>query len=299
MNNATIKQIKEFLLNFNYKQLYWLLEMGRPIRKADTFFLRNNNFSVLNKPVFFLSTGRTGTMWFAKFFNEDKNSKAFHFAPPDLAIQSKIIYKYKDDIFDEKSDVFELIKEMFLAAREEYFIYSYKTNKRYIETNNHLAFFAPIIAKLIPDAVFIHVYRHPGEFVKSGLRREWYQNDNLSELKLIAPNENKEWDGYSQIKKIAWLWNEINSFIENFKKNIDPERYFEFNFSELNVENVKKLVDFTGLNISDNYINKNIGKKENVQKTGGTLSYSEWNEKDKEELKNICGELAEKYGYKL
>lgn len=299
MNNGILKQIKEFLLNFNYKQLYWLFEMGRPLKKADIFLLRENNFSIMQKPVFFLSTGRSGTMWFAKLLMQDKNSKIYHFAPPDLAIQAKEIFKFKESLFNEDSVEFKLITEMFLVAREEYFINSYKANKRYIETNNHLVSFAPIIAKLIPQAIFIHIYRHPGEYVRSGLRRGWYQYQDLSRRKLIEPLNIPEWDSFSQIQKISWQWNEINQFIENFKNTISPTKYFEYNFNELNLQNTKKMVDFIGLNITENNIKKNLKRKVNVQKSGDISLYKNWDNKDKEDLKNICGELAGKYGFRL
>lgn len=283
----------------NTQQIFWLLEMGYPHKKANVYHLRNSNFTLLNKPVFFLSTGRTGTMWFAKLLKKDKRLKVYHSAMPDLAIQCKKIYTYKEALFNEKSDEFNLISEIFLAAREEYFRYAYKCNKRYVETNNQLIFFAPVIAKLLPSSLFVHLYRHPGEFVRSGLRRGWYNKDELMYKKLIQPSNEKQWENYSKIQKISWLWNETNQFIEDFKKTIDPQRYFNFNFNELTVENVCKLRDFIQVDVSDKSIEKRLDKKANIQKSGEVPKYDNWDYSEKQILKNICLDLSKKYNYKL
>lgn len=283
----------------NNYQIFWLLEMGLPKRKANIYHLRNSDFTLLNKPVFFLSTGRTGTMWFAQLLKKDKRLKVYHSAMPDLAIQCKKIYKYKEALFNEKSDEFSLISEIFLAAREEYFRYAYKCDKRYVETNNQLVFFAPIIAKLLPNSLFVHLYRHPGEFVRSGLRRGWYNKGELMYKKLIQPSNIKQWGNYSNIQKISWLWNETNQFIEDFKKKLPKERYFSFNFNNLSLEKVVELCDFLQVDIPTRYIKRKLIKKENIQKTGAFKPYKNWSEEEKEQLKSFCCTLSSQYGYFL
>lgn len=282
----------EFWKNADKRQWYWLWQMGLPKRKANIYKLRSSNFEALKRPVFFLSTGRTGTKWFAQLLKTDKNLTVFHAGVPDLAIQNKFIYELK-------SKNPEISKEIFLTAREEYFVYAYKTQKQFVETNNQLVFFAPEIAELLPNAVFVHLYRHPVEFVRSGMRRGWYEDNDFTKFKLIKHSNSEVWQNYNRLQKIAWLWAETNLFIENFKQNIEKERFFDFNFNELNTENVEKLANFIGAEIPQRKIEKRLGKKENVQQKGSFKTFSDWTEQEKHQLSEICLPLAEKYGYEL
>jgi hypothetical protein len=147
------------------------------------------------------------------------------------------------------------------------------------------------------------VHRHPGEFVRSAVRRGFYSNDNKEDLKRILPAEGTDtdsvWAGYDQLQKNAWLWNETNSFIEDFKDTIPEEKVITFNFNELTEESVMKLIDFTGAKISNNKIKRALGRRSNIQKLGSFKSYGDWIAEDKAKLIKICGNLAEKYGYKL
>lgn len=289
----------DFIKNADKRQWYWLWEMGFSKRKANIYQLRENNFADIKRPVFFLSTGRTGTKWFAKLLKKSQNLTVFHAGVPDLAIQNKYIYNLLQNNDISKDIIEEFSKEIFLSAREEYFTYSYKTQKRFVETNNQLLFFAPVIAKMLPQSIFVHLYRHPGEFVRSGIRRKWYENNSFSKLKLIKSSNKTEWVDFNQIQKTTWLWNESNMFIENFKTTINKERIFNFNFNELSVENLLKLTNFIDINISEKFIKKQISKKENVQQVGQYKIYDNWNEIEKKQLIKICGELADKYGYQL
>ena len=289
----------DFFKNADKRQWYWLWEMGVSKRKANIYKLRSNDFLDLKRPVFFLSTGRTGTKWFAKLLKKAPNLSVFHAGVPDLAIQNKEIYNLlqNDEISKNLQDKF--IKEIFLSAREEYLIYSYKTQKRFVETNNQLLFFAPVIAKLFPQSIFVHLYRHPGEFVRSGMRRGWYDDNDFTKFKLIKSNKTEIWNNFSKTEKISWLWTETNQFIEDFKLSIDSKRVFSFNFNELTIERLLKLNNFIGTNISEKYIQKQISKKANVQQVGEYHTYDKWREIEKEQLRRICGDLANKYGYTL
>ena len=138
------------------EMLYWYLYIGFPKYKTNIYKIRDNSFMGLKQPVFFLSTGRTGTKWFYNIIKKDKNTATFHTPNPSLAIQAARVYEFKNSIFDSDSPEFKLATEIFIAAREMYFVYCIKADKRFIETNNQLVFFAPHIAKLIPDAFFVH-----------------------------------------------------------------------------------------------------------------------------------------------
>jgi len=286
--------------NITLEDIYWRLKAGKSKKRMTVFELRADLNKHIRNPIFFLSTGRCGTKWFSNLLSHNRKLFVLHNPVPSLAIQSKLAY----ELFKKanlKNSHFDLLQEIFLTGREQHLRYSCKTNKRYIETNNYITFFAPILIELFPDAKFVHLYRHPGEFVRSAIRRNYYTKNNPDNLKRIAPMDDRQkeqWKHFSQIEKTAWLWNETNLFIEQFKEK-NPLKIFDFNFNELTTDHVIKLLQFLEIQINHGIISKSLNKKTNVQKKGDFKKYSNWEKTKKQELINICNELAAKYNYNL
>lgn len=297
-------RIINFINYFKWEEIIWILQFGIPKRTGNILRLINTNFQGLRPPVFFLSTGRCGTQWFANLLKKEKLMKVFHEPQPNLGVQGRIVYEIiQRHNYELPLEIECLIKEIYISSREQYLRYSYKTDRTYVETNNNITFFAPILADLFPEAKFIHLYRHPGEFVRSAIRRKFYSPDNIEDMKRITPVNNKpsiqEWQSYSSIQKNSWLWLTTNQFIDKFKNATNPDRHFTFNFNLLNKDNVAELLRFLEIDIKDNAIKKLINVKHNQQKTGHFPKYQAWNENDKKELIDICGSLAKQYGYEL
>lgn len=295
-----IQDISFFLKNFNYEQLYWYFEFGRSKRKISPDELKTD-LQDIDRPVFFLSTGRTGTKWFADLFSGDREIKAFHAPSPDLAAQNIFAYGLQQDQQLGQDRVNEILGHIFLAGRETYFRYSYKSVRRYLETNNHITFFAFAIAGLLPKARFIHIYRHPGDFVSSGMKRNWYigKGKELRQITPVTDPDKAAWPSYSPVRKISWLWMETNSYIETFKKSLPSERVFTFDFSSMTFDSLKEMMLYTESRISENQIRKKITRRLNDQQYQSSERYVNWPDEERLALAQICGPLAQKYGYKL
>ena len=292
------------LFNLSSEEIFWSLKFGFPRKKGVIYDLRQDGFQDIDRPVFFLSTGRCGTNWLALLLKNDRQLRVFHEPQPNMGMQGRAVYEiFKKNEFNPSENERRLIREMFLAGREQYLRYSFKSQKRFVETNNHITFFAPSINNLLPSALFVHLYRHPGEFVRSAIRRKFYARDNKENLKRIVPlkdtAEGLAWPEYDHVQKNAWLWNETNRYIENFKAGIPSGKVFSFNFNDLTEENVVRLMDFLGAKISPSKIHKALGRRANIQRKGTFKSYSDWEQPDKDKLVRICGELAAEYGYEL
>lgn len=281
---------------------YWRLVFGRSKRRTNFFELRAAGFKGLPSPVFFLSTGRCGTNWFTTLLSHDRSLKAFHEPRPNLGVQGKVAYMlYTKKEFQPTKHEAELLREIVLAAREQYLRYSYKTQRRFVETNNQITFLAPAIFQLFPDARFVHLNRHPGEFVRSALRRNFYNNPD--DIKRIIPLEADlhypSWDSFSALEKNSWLWNETNRFIERFKSGIPAENHHYFDFSTLDEDSISRLCTFLDVHIPEGKIRKLLHKPVNVQQSGNLGSYGSWPEEDREQLRKICTEMASRYNYQL
>lgn len=279
-------------------EIYWNLKIGKSKRRANAFEVRENLNNFIKKPVFFLSTGRCGTKWFSELINTNKAYHVLHSPVPSFALQNRIV---RSSLISKVSseDAHSLLKEIYLTGREPYLRHIYKADKRYIESNNYITFFAPVIAEIFPDALFVHLYRHPGEFVRSGLRRGYYETGNVDDLKRPLPPDNEEdGKGLSRIGKVSWLWTETNQFIENFKLSY-PTRCMDFNFNDLTVEKVSALMEFLEIEINNPSIVKFLRNRVNVQRKGDFKAYADWSEEEREALRFYCAELAQKYGYEI
>jgi hypothetical protein len=297
---SQIKDISFFLKNFNHEQLYWRFTFGPSKRKISPDELKKR-LDQIEKPVFFLSTGRTGTMWLARLFSHDRGIKSFHAPAPDLAGQNLFAYALQKNQALQKEQVHEILSQVFLAGRETYLRYSYKCMRRYLETNNHIGFFAYTIAELLPQARFIHILRHPGDFVSSGLKRNWYSSGE-QEIRQIVPlhgRDKEAWPGYHDIQKIGWLWKETNSYIDTFKQSVPSEKVFTLDFSSMDMDSIKEMIEFAGAAISEKQIRKTLKRRLNQQQFQSSERYPNWPEAHKQMLAEICGPLVKKYQYKL
>jgi len=260
----------------------------------------NNNFlddlSKNYSPIFILSTGRCGTEYISKILALSEQVDVYHSPHPELIIASKFAYEN----IDTKHDIIKSIVE---SARIELIMESYSRNRFFIETNNKITFFAYALADIFPNSKFIHLVRHPGSFVRSGIRRNWYKNSDKQDLGRIIPHDEKiDFNRFNDIQKISWLWEETNLFIENFKTKIDDDnRVLTIRAEDLfgNRTTINSIYDFIGCEYPKNKkIDPVLNKKINVQKNEDFPKYSDWSKNDKEFLINICSS-AEKYDYRL
>lgn len=250
-----------------------------------------------SRPCFVLSTGRSGTLLLNNLLLLAPEAMPLHEPVPELYRPSREAYER----IDREPAVF---REIFKACREEYLLKAVRQDKIYIETNNQITFFAPIIREVFPNAVFLHLVRHPGSFVRSGIRRKWYTGEHSHDIGRIVPvlgDLAGKWTQLHPIEKMGWLWNETNQFIENFKKTIPAEDCLFVKAEEMfsQVETARGIFQFLGLSYpGDKAVKSVIQKPVNVQKKGDFPPFKTWPEEDKQRLRDFAP-LAEKYGYDL
>jgi hypothetical protein len=278
------------------KQLYGAADKVVPEKKLFLYDLEQQNWESI-RPCFVLSTGRCGTELLNRLFLLSPDADTHHEPTPELVRASKRAY-------EELSHAPEIFREVFKSAREEYLLKSARQDKIYIETNNKVTFFAPIIRDVFPKTIFIHLVRHPGSFVRSGIRRKWYTTDHSHDAGRIVPLSGewkKRWATMSPIEKNGWLWNETNQYIENYLRTLTPDNYIFVKAEDLfqNPDETKRIFEFIGLSgYSPKKVEKIISKPVNAQKKGQFPPYREWPDSDKAALKRVAP-LADKYGYQL
>ena len=251
---------------------------------------------LLSPYLFVLSTGRCGTELISNILAKSPALSVEHSPKPELEYVSSLIHR--NNISGEA------LKVAVLAARFDlFFLQAFISGKSYVETNNRITFFAPALSELLPNSKFIHLVRNPADFVRSGMRRGYYQKDVVQHQRLDGSNY-LPWNTFSRLEKIAWEWNEINSKIEDFKCIVSESRVLTINSESLfkDPSTVSSIYEFIG--IKNPFEGRNgsqmlarlLSNPVNKQNQGSFPKYPDWSEADRIRFCHIVT-LASKYGY--
>lgn len=202
-------------------------------------------------PVFFLSTGRSGTLFFTQLLAQDRRFVVAHNAAPELIAQSRVAYQCVQGGMDAMHR--ELLRQLLVVARQQVLDQCLRDGTTYVETNNRLTFFAPALLAMFPAARFVHLYRHPEAFVRSGLARRWYTGENSHDIGRIVPLAGtpaaEAWPGWNDVERIAWLWAETNRYIADFLDRVGPGLRCAMYFEQPTAEEVARVLGFCGAQV--------------------------------------------------
>jgi hypothetical protein len=256
-------------------------------------------------PAFILTTGRSGSKFLATLMNYASNMVSYHEAEPRLQYFANYAFHHQDRG--------EVLAKMVDAARMELILDAYIKGKIFVECNQCLVFFAPVVSRLFKKTRFVHVVRHPGDFVRSAVRKGWHKNDSIWESGRIKMKGNKEWKKSDQLERLSWVWYATNRFVEDFKNSAEPGSLMTFKIEDLfnNEGSVRKFLNFVGakgithddiIKIQNTKINELIietDEPSNMKKLSFFPEYQKWEQTEKEKIKGYCNELAKVYGYQL
>jgi len=256
-------------------------------------------------PVFSLTTGRTATKFMSLLFKESSITASYHEPFPNL--------QYFCNYAHHNQKKHEVLLKMIDAARMELILNSYIDSKIYIELNQCLTYFAYQLKDLFKKAKFVHIIRHPGDFVRSAVRKGWHKNNSIWEEGRVKSNDEEMWRGMDQIERLAWVWSTTNQYIEDFKVSMGEDRCYTLKIEDLfsDVNAVNKLFDFVGIarlkenrvkRLQDKKINElSIGPAEprSMKKIKVFPKYENWEEREKQKVKKYTMNLAEKYFYHI
>lgn len=274
----------------------------RHIHHISTSYL--STFYASYQPVFVLNTGRSGSAFVNNLLQNIKDIQSYHEASPTMFLQSDYAYHNQ-----EKKEV---LQKMFEVARVELIMGASIKNKMYVESNQCLVFFIYQIKALFPKAKFIHLTRHPGNFVSSAIKKGWHKNDSVWEYGRVKMEDEKEWLGLSQIERLGWVWRETHSYIEDFKY-LHPKDFLTLKLEDLTTKSsdVNSLLNFIGSEIRldgkniDSILQRKINEiiisdePKNMHKLATYPNYPSWSDSDKAQLKKFVSETANLYQYSM
>jgi hypothetical protein len=247
---------------------------------------------------FVISTGRCGTGMLTKILSTSKDLWPIHEPSPNMIYASTQAY--------QKRNGDPAIQELAaLGARYDLVEGGYARGRVFVDTHPAMSYFCPGLARVFRRSRFIHLVRHPGQYARSVLRRDYF-TDKLIHNGLLVPSPadpvRAGWHQMSRIEKVAWLWNELQGFAEAFKSQVDEGRVLTVRSEDLfgDVETTRCIFRFLGvpLPLSTGRLAGLLRHPVNVQKNGKMPRFDEWSESDKEALRRWATH-ASTYGYDL
>jgi hypothetical protein len=256
-------------------------------------------------PVFILSTGRAGSKFIVELLNLSPDVSAFHEPQPRL--------QFFSDFASRRQDQPELLTKMIEAARMEWILKVYIQKKIFVESNQCLTFFAPVLSVLFKSSKFVHLIRHPGDFVASAARKGWYNNDSIWESGRFKMADEHRWAGMNQIERLGWLWNSTNRFIRKFLSTLPAARRMTcrledlladtsaihalFSFCGAGVPEPEKVSEIQSRQVNRLWVDPN--EPSNMKKNPDFPAFGNWPVTDKRTLRTLVGETARFFGYEI
>ena len=245
------------------------------------------------KAFFVLSAGRCGTMTLAHLLNTSTNARVWHHPQPDPIKESLLAYRGE---IDKRKAFWKARYSIIHKTWSEGFIHG--------ETDLLMTPFCDMLAEEIPDAKFIVLVRDPRDFVRSGMRRNYYCGHPW-DFGRLRPQESTEdfetWNKLDQFGKVCWLWAKTYENINQIITRIDKDRVITVRFENLvaGTEKTEEIFNFLGLEgFDDRKIQELIPRKFNEQVGGSFPKPEDWPSDLSGKLWNECGKIAATFGYR-
>jgi|GEM_PF-593486 len=244
-------------------------------------------------PAFFtLSSGRCGTKTLSHILNTATNAEVYHHPRPYLINQTLQAYHNNIDTLDT-----------FWSARRSVIHAAWQKGQVFGELDHNMTPFAPVIAEEIPQSKFLVLVRNPWDFVRSGMRRNYYNGHPWDSGRLRPEPTHKyfeRWQSMSQFEKVCWLWNETYLRINTYLQDVPEDRYKVVKFEELvkGPEETQEIFEFLGLEGFDpSQVQNLLDTPMNKQRVGDFPRVEEWGDEMYSSLEHICSTSISIFGY--
>jgi hypothetical protein len=262
-----------------------LLNLGR----KDT---GENLRDIHQRPVFILSTGRTGTQFLAHYFDRDPRAHAVHEPSPSRGLRFWTV-AYLEGVVERPA---------MASTLRRYRTGSFKNIGApiYIESNNFLAGFAESLIDEFNEPLLIHVVRDPRTYIRSAIN-----NGAASGLKGLAnrfvPFAHLPLDSeaeHPEIMRSALYWNLLNGHL--YKVGQGYSSYHRFRYEDLFIAGTTQFGRLTEL-VGAGRGEESVVAEEKVNQSPRNLmpSWAEWSQGQKRVVIETCAEMMARFGYEL
>jgi hypothetical protein len=268
------------------------------------------------RPVFILSTGRTGTKFFAGFFSSGFNHVyAVHEPSPDMLELGLSVVRGEISFRRAR-------KELRLSRQNICKQVNKKNYSYYIESNNNISFIVPLLKDYFKNCKIIHVVRDGRNFVRSSYSKVIFPpRDGKPAMLFMTPGDHRRrlqavdfpddpyhyrWKEMTRFERICWYWVKVNSIIEysiKGDKNSIRVKYEDIFSEDSGIETISNIIEFLDLtdkmSFNKDEMKKFFEKKVNYTEKFLLPQWSEWTSQQRDFFIEIAGRKMEEYGYDL
>lgn len=246
--------------------------------------------------VWCLSTGRAGTKTLAALGGVQNRVNAQHEPEPLLYGLGRLAYAQQ-----EHEESRKILREALATCRSTIRV---PPGGVYLETSPQVTFLAHQFREMFPGSRFIHIIRHPGSVIRSGMRRGWYAGHNYDRWRITprtGTGASDSWERWSTLEKNAWLWAETNRWISSFLDTLPPQERVVIRSEDLfrgDEEAVRKFYGQLDVAVPPGQeLEKVLGKMLNRQESGDFPEWQDWSEEQLAEVGPHIEELMARYSY--
>jgi hypothetical protein len=256
----------------------------------------------LDKVVMILSTGRTGTMAVAEYFNKGFNGiRAVHEPRPSWRLRIAA-HKYMAGQISREQAI-----RAFVQAREQQIARTQQPI--YAESNPFLVGLLDIMNEVFDRPKIVHIVRDPRTMVRSALNfgahrglKRW--TAELLPYWVIRPeqmeaNPRQRWQEMTPLEIRAWMWGMKNEWLEKGAELYGKD-YLRVRFEDIfgqNSNGLRKIADWIGVEEKPGMVDKLLTKKVNASRPTRMPTWDQWTDTDRQQLMQYCGKLMAEYGY--
>ncbi len=263
---------------------------------------------------FIVSTGRTGTQFLAKFFN-DAFDRVFGFHEPVDHSSDLAASYFRGEITAQEAE------RRFRRERDSMCAEVHRTGSDfYVESNQYLAFGIPIIQRVFPDAMIVHVVRDGRDVVRSGMDFKVIGRDKSGKTALFMSDDDPIrrvqasdfpdsphhdcWDRMSRFERLSWFWamkdRQICAALAGNERAITVK--FEDIFDkQREYPGMWEIIRFLGLEdrmrVPLSSFGAMMSRRANETKQQLFPKWPEWTPERRHQFTTIAGAHNETYGY--
>lgn len=252
-----------------------------------------------NRALFLLSTGRAGTTSSIGLLQLSSQIAAYH-EPEPLFLQESLDAYRNFDATAERS------RYLFKRTRAGGIANAWYHGKAYAEAS-YMTAWMPLIAEMLPNASFALLVRHPGDVVRSWMRRGAFTGEHSWDRYRLYPlpdsRYSEEWRKWSSFERACWAWGEINHIILSHAECLSDSRFSVVRFEEL-VDPKTRAYErlFGAVNaepVSHERAVEYLSQPVNEQQSGDFPKYKDWSNQQRGFLREVAGEVAVLLDYEL
>ncbi len=254
----------------------------------------------MNKYVFIVGTGRTGSTFLADFFSANQpRCLGVHEPRRTIKLMSNAFLSHRIGVERMRTYIraHAVRVDRILAARG---------CDTYVQCDPWLYGFMPWLDEAFGSPYVVHVVRHPFTHIPSHLNR-WYREAWTGFLRNVIPfwrlradlagdMDRRRWRTMTEVERVAWYWAKINGLISAGSAGLG--NYTRIRYEDLfspGKDGMEQLCAFCGLGVAPGKarlagLDRNIAR----QRFGAA---STWPPEIRQSVLDTCRPLMEEYGY--